>query len=190
MGNTDNANDALFENYRLTVYNVPEGNLWYVPTLTYDNVVDPYSLTIGNATNPTDLNVFGNITSSTTTTVGTNLQVNGNAIINGSLSANTVTTTSDYRIKQNAQKLDETFTVKYLNPVSYDNLLTKTKDIGLIAHELQEYYPELVTGEKNGPQYQKINYIGLIPILINEIKNLEKRVKKLEDDKCNCSRNH
>ena len=84
--------------------------------------------------------------------------------------------------------MDETFTVKYLNPVAYDNTLTKSKDIGLIAHELQEYYPELVTGQKDGPEYQRINYIGLIPILINEIKNLEKRVKKLEDEKyvCQC----
>jgi hypothetical protein len=119
--------------------------------------------------------------SSSTTTVGSNLQVNGYATIVGTLSAYSVTTTSDYRIKQNAKQLDETFTVKYLNPVSYDNKLTNSKDIGLIAHELQEYYPELVTGIKDGPEYQKINYIGLVPILINEIKNLEKRVKKLED---------
>jgi hypothetical protein len=57
------------------------------------------------------------------------------------------------------------------------NKITKQQDIGLIAHELQEIYPELVTGEKDGPETQSINYIGLIPILINEIKSLKTDIK-------------
>jgi hypothetical protein len=65
-----------------------------------------------------------------------------------------------------------------LNPVTYRNKQTNKQDIGLIAHELQEYYPELVTGEKDGRDIQSVNYIGLIPVLINEIKNLKKNNKK------------
>jgi hypothetical protein len=45
---------------------------------------------------------------------------------------------------------------------------------------LQQYYPELVNGEKNGHDIQTVNYIGLIPILINEIKELKKEVKTLK----------
>jgi hypothetical protein len=46
---------------------------------------------------------------------------------------------------------------------------------------LQEYYPELVTGVKDGPESQSVNYIGLIPVLINEIKNLKNDVQNLKN---------
>ena len=82
--------------------------------------------------------------------------------------------TSDYRIKDNVKQLDDTFTVRYLNPVSYINSQTNKQDIGLLAHELQEQFPELVTGEKDGPEIQTVNYVGLIGVLIKEIQKLQK----------------
>jgi thiamine kinase-like enzyme len=82
--------------------------------------------------------------------------------------------TSDYRVKDNVKQLDDTFSVKYLKPISYTNNQTQKQDIGLIAHELQEQIPELVTGEKDGPEYQTINYIGLIGVLIKEVQQLQK----------------
>jgi len=77
--------------------------------------------------------------------------------------------------------LDNKFHVEYLNPITYINKITNKEDIGLIAHELQEYYPELVSGVKDGPEIQSINYIGLIPILINEIKDLKNKFLILEN---------
>jgi hypothetical protein len=96
--------------------------------------------------------------------------------------ANNVALTSDYRIKENVRALDNNFKVDYLNPVTYTNKQTQKQDIGLIAHELQEHYPELVTGVKDGPETQSVNYIGLIPVLINELKYLKKYVQDLEND--------
>jgi hypothetical protein len=78
--------------------------------------------------------------------------------------------------------LDNTFHVDYLNPVTYINKQTEKQDIGLIAHELQEYYPELVYGVKDGDEPQSVNYTGLIPVLINEIKNMKKEVKKTNEE--------
>ena len=95
--------------------------------------------------------------------------------------ANNVQLTSDYRIKEDIKSLDAKFQVDYLNPVTYINKQTKKQDIGLIAHELQEIYPELVSGLKDGAETQTINYIGLIPILINEMKNMKNYVKNLEN---------
>ena len=89
---------------------------------------------------------------------------------------------SDYRIKDNVQKLDDTFTVKYLNPVSYTNTQTNNKNIGLIAHELQEHYPELVKGDKDGETLQTVNYVGLIPILIKEIQDLRNELEELKNE--------
>ena len=96
------------------------------------------------------------------------------------VTATTFTTTSDYRIKGNVRTLDSSFSVDNLRPVSYLNELTNNQDIGLIAHELQEEYPFLVCGEKDGIEKQSVNYTGIIGILINEIKSLKKRVSILE----------
>ena len=100
---------------------------------------------------------------------------------NGSITAGTFNTTSDYRIKENVKILDNQFKVDYLKPVTYMNNQTQKQDIGLIAHELQEIYPELVNGVKDGPFLQSINYIGLIPVLINEIKNIKINFSILEN---------
>jgi hypothetical protein len=89
---------------------------------------------------------------------------------------------SDYRIKDNVQILDTTYNVDNLKPVTYMNKKTQKKDIGLIAHELQEYFPELVNGEKDGKEMQSVNYIGLIPILIKEMQELKKEIKLLKEN--------
>jgi hypothetical protein len=99
----------------------------------------------------------------------------------GAASFNTVTTTSDYRIKENIKLLDlSEYSVDYLNPIIYDHIDTKQTNIGFLAHEVQEYFPFLVSGEKDGPETQSINYTGLIGILTKEIQELKKRVSLLE----------
>jgi len=109
------------------------------------------------------------------------LDVSGNANISGIVNATSFNTPSDYRIKENVTQLDSKFVVDNLNPVTYLNKKSEKQDIGLIAHELQEIFPELVNGEKDGEQFQSVNYIGLIPILIKEIQDLKERVKILEE---------
>ena len=91
--------------------------------------------------------------------------------------------TSDYRIKDDIYSLhdlNDQFTVDKLKPVCYYNNQTKKQDIGIIAHELQEEYPFLVNGEKDGENYQSVNYIGIIGILIKEIQELKSRIALLE----------
>ena len=100
--------------------------------------------------------------------------------VGGSVNATSYNTPSDYRIKENVTQLDSKFVVDKLNPVTYLNTKSDKQDIGLIAHELQEIYPELVNGEKDGEQFQSVNYIGLIPILIKEIQELKKEIKSVK----------
>jgi hypothetical protein len=90
-------------------------------------------------------------------------------------------TTSDYRIKENPQTLDSTYTVDRLHPVSYINKLIGKKDLGFLAHELQQEFPYLVEGDKDGEQTQSINYNGIIALLVKEIQELKKRVVILEN---------
>jgi len=103
--------------------------------------------------------------------------------VTGNVQAGKFSASSDYRIKENVEPLDGTFTVDVLKPVSYKNTLTKAPDIGFIAHEVQEHYPYLVSGEKDGKDMQSLNYIGLIGILTKEIQDLKKRVSELENKK-------
>jgi len=89
----------------------------------------------------------------------------------GTVGASTFTATSDYRLKQNIENLDlYKHNTDGLRPVIYTYIPSGKVNIGLIAHELQEYYPFLVEGHKDGENKQSINYIGLIGVLIKEIQ--------------------
>ena len=128
-----------------------------------------YSTAIGYNAQPTSSNQIMLGTPQETVVCPGDLQVAG-----------TVTTTSDYRIKTDIKPLDPNFAIDHLNPVSYTNKLSGKKDTGFIAHEIQEIFPHLVTGEKDGEQTQTLNYIGLIAILTREIQELKKRIEILE----------
>ena len=105
---------------------------------------------------------------------------NAVTVINAVNVGGSVGTTSDYRIKTGVIDLDGTYNVDQLVPIQYDNTLTNTHDFGLIAHELQSVYPYLVTGEKDGPEYQRVHYNGLIGVLVKEVQDLKRRVVALE----------
>lgn len=96
-------------------------------------------------------------------------------VISGSFSA-----FSDYRIKENIESLPESITIDCLKPIIYTQKETNKKNIGFLAHEVQEIFPFLVEGIKDGPNMQSLNYIGLIGVLTKEIQELKKRVEKLE----------
>ena len=112
-------------------------------------------------------------------TNGCMLNVNGNATVAGIVTSTPVAP-SDYRIKQNVENLDDTFTVDALRPVHYINTLSKREDIGFIAHEVQAVYPYLVTGQKDGTENQSLNYIGLLGIIAHELKNCKKQLTDLD----------
>ena len=105
------------------------------------------------------------------------------AIYSGnSCTASSFNATSDYRIKHNVTPLTGDFTVNNLNPVQYYNILTDSSDIGFIAHEVQQEYPYLVRGEKDGKDYQSLNYTGLIGVLVHEIKELKKENLTMKEE--------
>jgi hypothetical protein len=108
------------------------------------------------------------------------VRIPGNMTVSGNLTATTYTS-SDYRIKENVKTLDDNYVVDMLNPVTYINTKTNKQDIGLIAHEVQEVFPELVKGMKDDEELQSVNYVGLIPILIKEIQDLKEKYRILEE---------
>jgi hypothetical protein len=74
------------------------------------------------------------------------------------------------------------YNVDNLKPVIYNHIETKQTNIGFLAHEVQEYFPFLVAGSKDGQETQSINYTGLIGLLTKEIQELKKRVSDLESE--------
>jgi hypothetical protein len=123
----------------------------------------------------------GNIGINTQTPAYT-LDVSGDIYASGTITAPTITQTSDYRTKSNVKTLPKNYTVDNLRPVSYFNNLSNTNDIGFIAHEVQSEYPDLVIGEVDGEQYQTLKYNGLIAIAINEIKTLKEENTTLKEE--------
>ena len=163
-------------------------NLLLTSTKTYSNS-SPYSMSIGvdytsgagyiNAAGsggyqPVCLNTRGGSVGIGTTSPDYTLEVNG------TVGATSYNATSDYRIKANIISLSDTsFSVDLLRPVTYMNTSLGKSDIGFIAHEVQEQFPFLVTGEKDETNYQTLNYTGLIGLLTKEIQDLKKDIKEI-----------
>jgi predicted acyltransferase (DUF342 family) len=144
-----------------------------------------------NATTANNNTFLGANTTVSATTWTNSTAVGYNAIITASnqvqlgntsctAQATSFNATSDYREKENVLELNETFTVDTLRPVVYDFKPLGKKHIGFIAHEVQEFYPYLVSGEKDGPASQSMNYNGFIGILTKEIQVLKKKVAEQE----------
>jgi hypothetical protein len=105
--------------------------------------------------------------------------------------ANSFNSVSDYRIKSNVQPITSAnYQVDALNPVCYYNTASNKTDLGFIAHEVQEHFPMLVSGVKDGPSNQSINYSGLIPILVSEIKELKMQMQQMKQELQEIKRSH
>ena len=108
--------------------------------------------------------------------------IGGNVNVGGAVTSVSFNATSDYRIKHNVHFIieDASFNVDVLKPVSYLNTQLGKPDIGFIAHEVQEHYPYLVNGAKDGESMQTLNYTGIIGILTKEVQELKKKVSYQE----------
>lgn len=152
------------------------GNINFTGIL-YQNGM-PYGETSQWITSGTNIYYNGGNVGIGTTIPTAPLDVSGNGIFTGQVLANSFMTSSDYRLKKNIKNIEDQLNVDYLNPVEYD--INDRHDIGFIAHEVQEHYPFLVDGEKDGNKMQSINYIGLIGLLVKEIKQLKHEINTIK----------
>ena len=104
------------------------------------------------------------------------IMFNGDAILAGSLSVN-----SDAKLKSNIISLGSTLAkVLMLDGKSYSmkNDPENSVQIGLVAQNIEQSFPELVS-ESNG--IKSVNYQGLIPVLINAVKEQDEIIKKQDE---------
>jgi hypothetical protein len=99
------------------------------------------------------------------------LDVSGNIVATG-----TITNGSDRRLKSNIMPLSSR---GELNPVSY--MKNGMHDIGFIAQEVRELYPELVFGQETEDEYLTLNYSQLTAVLCAEINEIKRQVKDLTE---------
>jgi hypothetical protein len=59
----------------------------------------------------------------------------------------------------------------------------KGHDIGVVAQEIEEVLPEVVTTRGDG--YKAVKYDKIVPLLIESIKELQKKVEDIEKN-CDC----
>lgn len=93
---------------------------------------------------------------------------------------------SDINLKDNISRLkNSSDKIKLLNGVNFEWKNTGEKSIGLIAQEVEQVFPEFVTGEEGS---KTVAYSSLVVPLIEafkekdeEIKSLEERVRILEE---------
>ena len=126
--------------------------------------------------------VNGNVVFNNRLFVQNDVSFNSRLSVKLNITTGSTNVTSDYRIKDNVITLGTNDTVDNINPVKYYNKVLNKQDIGVIAHELQEYYPFLVNGAKDAAEFQSVNYTGLIGLLINEVKLLKNLVKQTTDE--------
>lgn len=111
-----------------------------------------------------------------------NIRNSGNLYVDGGVYARSSTATqfinlSDYRIKSQVIPMNKTnYSVDNLKPVYYNNIILNKPDIGFIAHEVQDNFPFLVSGNKDDIEYQSVNYIGIIGLLVHEIQLLKMKI--------------
>lgn len=90
--------------------------------------------------------------------------------------------TSDCNLKSNLNKICNTQSIiSGLSGYSFDWNDKSDKegsDLGLMAQDVQEVLPSIVKQRDNG--YLAVDYIKLIPVLIEEVKRLNDEVEKLK----------
>jgi len=152
-----------------------------------NNANNERSVLVIGVENDTDSTVGDAIALMSTTSVGINTltpNIYYKLDVNGPVNATSYNAASDYRIKENVVPISDTsYNIDNIRPVTYTNTKMEKQDFGVIAHELQEQMPFLVTGEKDGEHHQSVNYNGLIGLLLNEVQQLKKRVQELEQSK-------
>jgi len=91
------------------------------------------------------------------------------------------TTYSSRRWKTNIKTLHNSIDlVKNLRGVSYEWKETGKKDIGLIAEEVGDVIPEIVSYEDNGIDARSVDYSRLVPVLIEATKEQQQTIEEMQ----------
>ena len=106
-----------------------------------------------------------------TTSPSSTLEVNG-----------TITESSSIAIKENIFDFNTTLDkINRVRPVRFNKKKSKNKkEIGFIAEELAEIFPELVENDENGNP-TSVNYTRAVTVLFDGFKQMYKELKEIKE---------
>ena len=151
---------------------------------------------IKSAINNKDILFKGVDASSTITALQLDMSEAGNALFNANISGSQIEASgdviafgsSDERLKDNItyihrpiDKINKIGGYKFTWNDKQDTYLGK--DVGVLAQEIESVLPEIVTTRGSG--YKAVKYEKIVPLLIEGIKELDKKIKDIEKN-CDC----
>ena len=125
--------------------------------------------------------VVGNGTDNSNKSDAFKVMFNGDTTVSNDLTVNgDVNISSDARLKSNIVTLGSTLSkLLLIDGKSYIMNKSGKEKIGILAQEVQKVFPELVS--KDDDEMLSVNYQGLVPVLINAIKEQEDKISRLEN---------
>lgn len=137
---------------------------------TYKSVTVDAKGRVTAGTNPTTLAGYGI----------TDAAALSGATFTGTVTAPNFDTNSDRTLKTNIVKIESASDIiSKLEGVSYDWIDSGKKTYGFIAQEVQEVIPELI-GKNEALDTLTVNYQGIIPFLVEALKEQSARIAELE----------
>ena len=131
---------------------------------TGGNIIIPDSGTVGSSTD----NDAMTIASNGNVTFSQDLTVSGD-----------ITVSSDQRLKSNIKSLGSTISkLMQIDGKTYTTRNNGKEKIGILAQEVRKVFPELVSEDDN--EMLAVNYQGLVPVLINALKEQDEKINRLE----------
>ncbi len=122
---------------------------------------------IGNGTDSSNKSDAFKVMFNGDTTVSNDLTVSGDVVIS-----------SDARLKSNIISLGSTLPkLLQIDGKSYE--MKGKQKIGVLAQEIKEVFPELVSEDDN--EMLAVNYHGLVPVLINALKEQQNEIDRLKE---------
>ena len=101
--------------------------------------------------------------------------------VSGSIRASgTILQSSDERLKENIYPIDNAFDrVNSIEGVYFNWKDKSERNVGVLAQQVEKVLPEVVSQDGNG--YLNVDYGGIVPLLLEAIKELEARITELEN---------
>ena len=120
--------------------------------------------------------VIGNGADSSNKSDAFKVMFNGDATVSNDLTVSgDVVVSSDARLKSNIVSLGSTLSrLLLIDGKSYE--MKGKQKIGVLAQDIKEVFPELVTEDDN--EMLAVNYQGLVPVLINALKEQDGKMKE------------
>ena len=128
---------------------------------------------IGNGTDSSNKSDAFKVMFNGDTTIGNDATIGNDLTVSGD-----VVVSSDARLKSNIVSLGSTLSrLLLIDGKSYE--MKGKQKIGVLAQDIKEVFPELVSEDAN--EMLAVNYQGLVPVLINALKEQQSEIEILKE---------